>query len=120
MVIAWIDDIDSSEVLITAITVAELRSGVAQLPPGRRRSRISEHVEALLNETFAGYVLPFDVDSSTPYAEIVAKRRSAGRPISALDAQIAAICRQHEATLATRNVSDFEATGLDVVDPWNA
>ncbi len=44
---------------------------------------------------------------------------SAGTPISALDAQIAAICRQYGARLATRNVRDFAQTGVDVVDPWD-
>ena len=35
------------------------------------------------------------------------------------DAQIAAVCEARSATLATRNVKDFEDTGVTVVDPWN-
>jgi len=50
-------------------------------------------------------------------ADIVAARKRAGTPISALDAQIAAICRQYEATLATRNLQDFTASGVELVDP---
>jgi predicted nucleic acid-binding protein len=36
------------------------------------------------------------------------------------DAQIAAICTAHDATLATRNVNDFGHTGITVLDPWKA
>jgi predicted nucleic acid-binding protein len=44
--------------------------------------------------------------------------RKIGRPISQIDAQIAAIARRHNATLATRNVDDFTECDIDIVDPW--
>ncbi|MGB5712685.1 MAG: hypothetical protein WBM44_17460 [Waterburya sp.] len=40
------------------------------------------------------------------------------QPISQIDAQIAAIALSHHATLATRNVKDFEECNLDLVNPW--
>jgi predicted nucleic acid-binding protein len=119
-VVAWLDGQDSSELVTTAITAAELRAGVAQLPNGSRKTRIGDRVEQLLTQTFAGYILAFDVHSSAYYAQVLAARKRSGSPISGLDAQIAALCRQHEATLASRNVKDFAATGIDVVDPWLA
>jgi predicted nucleic acid-binding protein len=75
-------------------------------------------MESLITETFAGYVLAFDVDSSEHYANVVAIRTRAGRPISGFDAQIAAVCVQHSATLATRNVDDFDGLGLNLINPW--
>ncbi|MCW2521820.1 MAG: PilT protein domain protein [Frankiales bacterium] len=68
--------------------------------------------------TFAGYVLAFDVESGGHYAAIVAARTKQGAPISAFDAAIAAICRQNDASLATRNLGDFAHAGLDLIDPW--
>jgi hypothetical protein len=53
------------------------------------------------------------------YADIVATGQRRGRTMSALDVQIAAICRQHDATLATRNITDFEALKLTLVNPWS-
>ncbi len=41
-----------------------------------------------------------------------------GRPISQIDAQIAAITCSHNATLATWNIDDFEECGLDIINPW--
>jgi toxin FitB len=117
-VVGWADSQDAADLVITAITAAEIRAGVALLPTGRRRRQIAERMEALIIETFAGYVLAFDVDSSAHYASIVATRTHAGRPISGPDAQIAAICAQHNASLATRNVGDFDGLDLNVINPW--
>jgi hypothetical protein len=67
---------------------------------------------------FAGRILAFDSSAAQSYAELVSDRRRRGRPISQFDAQIAAIARVAGATLATRNVRDFEHCGIGVVDPW--
>ncbi len=58
--------------------------------------------------------------SARRYAELVASRESAGRPISVADAQIASICLSHGAALATRNSPDFDALDLALIDPWHA
>lgn len=119
-VINWVDAHDSSELVIIALTAAEIRAGVALLPEGRRKHEIGIRMESLLLETFAGYVLAFDLDSSAYYAEILTTRTHGGRPISTFDAQIAAVCRQYESVLATRNTADFADTGIELVNPWEA
>jgi predicted nucleic acid-binding protein len=116
--VRWVDSQRSADLVITAITTAELRAGVAILPRGRRKDTIARQIERLITDVFGGYVLPFDAESSGHYGDIVAAGRRLGRPMSALDAQIAAICRQHKATLATRNVTDFKTAKLSIVDPW--
>jgi predicted nucleic acid-binding protein len=65
-------------------------------------------------------VLSFDNEAADIYAEIAASRRTAGKPISQFDAIIVAIARSRGASLATRNVEDFEDCGVDVVNPWTA
>lgn len=105
---------------MTAVTAAELRYGVARLPEGRRRRERFVKVDGLLTEDFRDQVLPFDELAARYYAEIVASRERVGRPISMADAQSAAICRNWNADLATRNVDDFVDTGVNVVNPWEA
>ncbi|MDP9181760.1 MAG: type II toxin-antitoxin system VapC family toxin [Actinomycetota bacterium] len=119
-VLVWVDSRDSADMAITAVTAAELRAGVACMPRGRRRTAIASDVDALLDDTLAGRVLPFDAESAAYYAEILAIRRGAGSPIEPLDAQIAAICMQHGSALATRNTRDFTGLGLTLLDPWAA
>lgn len=116
-VLTWVDRQDG--VAITATTVAELLHGVARLPDGARKSSLAEAIREMLDEPLRDNVLAFDRTAASHYAEIVAMREGAGRPISIADAQIAAICRSRAATLATRNVRDFESVGITVVNPWD-
>jgi toxin FitB len=103
--------------LVSAITVAEVRYGLARLPGGRRADSLRRIADEVL-AAFPDEIVAFDADAATRYGALVAARESSGRPISALDAQIAAICLAHEATLATRNTKDFSDTGVELVDPW--
>lgn len=115
----WVDGLDVGEILLTAVTAAELMYGVARLPDGRRRRELRAKVEGLLAEDFRDRILPFDAPAATHYAEIVAGRERSGFQISMADGQIAAICRNWNAELATRNVHDFVDTGVELIDPWN-
>jgi len=119
-VIAWVDRCEADDVLITAVTAAELLNGVARLPEGRRKRQLRDRLDGLLTEDLRDRILPFDVPAATHYAETVASREAAGRPISMADGQIAAICRAWGAVLVTRNVDDFAGTGVDAVNPWDA
>lgn len=119
-VLAWLDAQEADELHLTAVTVAELRYGVARLPGGARRDALDAAVGSVLDEDFDARILPFDRAAADSYAPIVVERERSGRPISQADAQIAAICRARQATLATRNGRDFERTGVGVVDPWTA
>jgi hypothetical protein len=114
----WLATQPQPGLFICAITEAELRYGLALLPAGRRRSALAAEIEAMLAEDFAGRILPFDSAAARAFAEIAAERRQAGRPISQADAQIAAIARSRGASLATRNVADFERCGIEVINPW--
>jgi len=117
-VLSWLDSLEISDVATTAITAAELRYGVARLSEGHRKRELTVVIRGILTEDFHGRVLPFDERASVRYAEIVTGRERIGRPIGVADAQIAAICRDSGAVLATRNAPDFEETGIELINPW--
>ena len=119
-VAAWIAERDAQEMYLTAVSEAELRYGVAILPAGKRRSALEAAMARWFDQGFIGRILPFDSAAARAYAEIAAGRRDAGRPIGEADCQIAAICRSRGAVLVTRNVRDFEDTGVKIIDPWAA
>lgn len=114
----WIDGLPTASLYTTAITQAEILHGVLLLPRGKRRDAIAAAAASMFEQDFAARVLPFGSDAARAYAEIAAARRRAGKPISAFDAQIAAIARASSAGVATRNVDDFEGCGIHVTDPW--
>lgn len=113
----WVRARPGDELSTTSITVAEIRYGIDRLSAGRRRDLLKETADEVFAE-FADRVLPFDAAAATYYAAIVISRERAGMPIDGFDAQIASICQRHGAALATRNLKDFEKTGIDLIDPW--
>lgn len=107
------------QLFLTTLTVAEIRYGIARLPDGVRKQTITSAADQLLT-TFSHRIVHFDLAAANAYGDLVARCEAQGRPISVFDAQIAAVCQAHGASLATRNIKDFEATGIAVIDPWNA
>lgn len=118
-VLEWFAEHDASDLFISAITEAELRTGVAILPPGQRRDRLQLALDAMIDEDFHTRVMPFDSSAARAYADIASQRRLAGRPIAEADCQIAAIARTLGAPLATRNIKDFDGCGIKMINPWN-
>lgn len=107
------------ELLFTAaVCQAEILSGIAVLPRGRRRDALEAAARAMFREDFAGRILPFESDAAEIYAELFATRRGAGRPATTADLMIAAIARSCGATVVTRDTSGFEGCGLALIDPW--
>lgn len=99
--------------------MAEVLYGVEALPAGRRRTRLLAAVENMFAEQFEGRILPFDEQAARLFASIVAVRNATGRPISQMDAMIAAIARSNRAALSSRNTADFEGCGIQVINPWD-
>jgi len=117
-VIEWIDAQALETLYLSAITVAELRSGIALLPEGKRRTGLLENLERRVLPLFSGRVLPFDVPCTQTYAELIAKAQKAGLAIAAADGFIAATAAANGFAVATRNTSPFEAAGITVINPW--
>lgn len=117
-VIDWLSRQEPGEAHITALTVAEISFGLESLPDGRRQRDLGRRFAHIVAGGFAGRVLAFDQQAGLTYGRIMASRRAAGRPMSVIDGQIAAIAAVRGAALATRNVSDFEGCELALVNPF--
>lgn len=117
-VIAWIDAQPLETLFLSAITIAELRTGVALLPAGKRRASLQENLEKRVLPLFTGRVLAFDLACTQAYVELTLKARGAGVALSTADGYIAAIAIAHNLAVATRDTRPFAATGATVIDPW--
>jgi hypothetical protein len=118
-VLDWLDQQDIDTLYLTAVSVAELRFGIAALPLGKRKQRLEEEFEQRILSLFEGRILPFDEAVTTSYARIRSKAKSTGKAIGVADAFIAAIAAHHEFAIATRDISPFQAVGISVINPWN-
>ena len=115
--LAWWAEQRDEDLFISALTVAEIRRGILDMPRGRRRDALdgwfvdAEGPQAL----FAGRILPFDDKAGLIWARLMADGKAAGRPRSALDMIVAAIAGANDCTVVTDNERDF--VGLQVVNP---
>jgi toxin FitB len=119
-VVAWLREIDEERVFLSVVTLAELRHGIARLPPGGRKQRLNDWLTRELPERFASRVLVIDNRVALAWGDVVAERRDVGRPIGAMDAFIAATARVHDLELVTRNTRDFEGSVKTALNPWSS
>jgi predicted nucleic acid-binding protein len=115
-VMAWLDKFDPELAIATAV-LAEIAFGVARLHPGKHVSRLA----AFLTHTrhrFANRIHAFDEEACMIYGHLMGETTRAGLNPKTMDGIIAATALRHNATLATRNVRDFQALGVKVVNPW--
>ena len=119
-VLVWIDAQAIETLYLSAVTVAELRYGLATMPKGKRRTIYQARLEDEVLPNFVGRVLAFDLATSKTYAELMARAREQGKAIAKADGYIAATAATHGLTVATRDPRPFEAGGLNAINPWEA
>jgi predicted nucleic acid-binding protein len=119
-VLEWLNRQESNALYMSSITVGEIEYGLRILPAGRRRLELKERFERFISMAFAQRVLAFDEPAARTYGDLMGLRKELGRPMSVPDGQIAAIARSGGLAIATRNTRDFDACGVDVVDPFVA
>jgi len=118
-VVTWFESQPRHQLFTTAVTQAEIYYGINLLPEGSRRQKLLAVAQLIFEEDLENRVLPFSSEAASHYAELAAGRRSLGRPISQFDGMIAAVARLHGANVVTRNTTDFDHCGIDVVIPWS-
>lgn len=117
-VMHWLGAADEDRLFISVIVLAELRHGVERMAAGERRRRLEAWLGEALPQRFEGRVLPVDAAVADAWGRLMARGHSAGRPVSAMDAFVAATAQVRGLTLVTRNTADFAALGLPLFSPW--
>lgn len=119
-VLTWLDAQAIETLFISAISIAELRFGIASLLSGKRQTILHDRLEGEVLPHFDGRILPFNVNTSQFYAELMAGGRVSGKAIGKADGYIAATAAENHLAVATRDTSPFQAAGLKVINPWVA
>ncbi|OYW51885.1 MAG: VapC toxin family PIN domain ribonuclease [Azorhizobium sp. 32-67-21] len=115
---AWLDEQAAETLYLSSVTIAELLYGIGALPAGKRKDRLTEALDGVM-ELFADRVLPFDIAAARRYADLAVKARAAGKGFPTPDGYIAAIAASRGFAVATRDTSAFHAAGVVVINPWN-
>lgn len=115
-VLAWLDRHDAS-LHVSTLTLGEILKGIHLLERGGKRKKLEAWFEELV-ESFAGRIVPFDVDACRTWGAFYAKYQQQGRSLASFDSLIAASALAHGHTLATRNTADFPDE-VPLVNPWD-
>lgn len=102
----------------TTVTLGEILYGIELVPDRKRRRHLLNGADKMFTQVLIGRIFLFDEQAARAFATVAAARKRRGRPISELDAQIAAIAYMHGATLVTRNTADFEGCDIRLINPW--
>jgi predicted nucleic acid-binding protein len=116
-VIAWLVRYDA-ELALPTVTIAEIAFGIAKIQPDQRAVRLEQGL-ADWRHRFADRIFGLTEEAALAYGEIMGAASRLGLGMSAPDGMIAAIARVNGGRLATRNLTDFRTTGLDLNSPWD-
>ena len=117
MVMAWIGS-NYEQLYLPTPVLAELRYGCEKLPQSAKRRGLEQWLDDILVQ-FEDRILPFDRLAAETHGILRAKLNAMGKTCSPSDSYIAAIALSHDCPIATRNVDDFELTGVKLVNPWD-
>lgn len=119
-VLDWMDAAEENRLFLSAMTLGEIRQGVAALPQSKKRTRLETWLEVDLQTRFADRILAIDGAVADRWGWIMAQAQVKGMTLPVVDGLIAATALHHNLTAVTRNVSDFIVVGLSVINPWEA
>jgi predicted nucleic acid-binding protein len=113
-VVEWLRQ-NEREMAIDPLVLGEVRFGILLLARGKRRTRLEKWFAAGVQRL---HCLPWEAETGARWALLLANLRASGRAMPIKDSLIAATALVHGLTVATRNTSDFEKAGLDVINPF--
>lgn len=113
-VLDWLRD-NERELAVDPVILGEIRFGILLLPRGRRRAALEMWFNGGVRRLFC---IPWEAETGLRWAKLLADLRASGQAMPVKDSLIAATALVHRLTIVTRNCSDFEKAGLDVLDPF--
>ena len=114
-VASWADNVDPLDLFMSAITILEIEAGALMI---QRRDKaqgavLRAWIDSKVLPAFAGRILAADTTVAQRCARLQVPNPRAER-----DALIAATALVHRLTMVTRNIADFQAMGVDLLNPW--
>jgi predicted nucleic acid-binding protein len=114
----WLVAQPNESLFLSVITIGEIRHGLLLLDDGKKRRALLRWLGGKIKSLFAGRILPVDIAVMERWAQLQAASGKTGRRLPVMDSLIAATALTHNLTLATRNIADFKAARVALLDPW--
>ena len=117
LLLEWLKDIPSERFYLSVLTIGEIRKGVAELPNSRKKAKLTEWLNTLI-EDYKDRILPVDLTVAENWGEMQSSAEKDGLTLATIDGLIASIARTHNLILVTRNESDFQGCDIPLLNPW--
>lgn len=117
-VVDFVDGLDADDVFLSVITIGEILKGIEKLSDSPRKAELRAWLQDDLLARFRGKIIPLETDIIVEWGMLTARLEIQGKPMPAIDSLIAATALTEKMTLVTRNTSDFESTGISILNPW--
>jgi predicted nucleic acid-binding protein len=118
-VVEYLDATPTEETFVSVISIGEIEYGLNRLPVGKRRSDLEAVMNRILSN-LTSQVIGISPDIARLWGELSAQVRQRGFHLDATDGLIAATALYHGLHVVTRNVKDFEPTGVLIANPWES
>lgn len=115
-VVAWLEGLPQREAYLSVLTLGELVQGAVRAPEARKP--VLERWIADLERRFAGQILPLDLEVMETWGALTGEALNEGRPLSPLDALLAATALRHGLILVSRNTAHFRGLPIRLLNPW--
>jgi len=115
----WLEDADDDRLYFSVVSLGEIQKGIATLPESKRRIELRQWLDETLRPWFQGRILPVNEPIAERWGLLAGRCKLRGRPLKVEDGLIAATALEHDLTVVTRNVRDFEDLGVSIFNPWD-
>jgi len=117
-VLRWLATVDHRSVYLSALTIGEIRKGLAKLPAGKQRAKIQNWLGDVRNR-FSGRILSLTEETFLIWGNMYAEQERNGFVRSTLDSLLEATAAEHDLVLVTRNVRNFQQSPVTIFNPWD-
>lgn len=114
----WLNAVPSERVFVSVVTIGEIEQGIAHLGATARAAELGLWLQRTILPAFESRLLLVDLPVATLWGRMCGEALRRGRPLALVDSLVAATARVHRLTVVTRNVADFEALGVSLLNPW--
>ena len=116
-VMNWLASIPSEHLFLSALTIGEVKRGIARMPESKKKVRLLGWFEMLLAD-YSDRIIPVDRAIAEAWGILQAMAEEAGQRMSVIDGYIAATASAHQMVVVTRNEDDFAPSHQVIINPW--
>ena len=114
----WLLQADPATTFLSVVSLGEIQRGIERKPASKRRTELERWFSQQILPQSVGRIFSIDLDTMQTWSHMMANLERKGRPMPLMDSLIAATALTHDLMIVTRNVGDFEPTGVRVLNPW--